>query len=195
MNTKTTLVVPAYYNLNIQAGWGEECSAFKTQVTPHYFSLSLKVYPLAGEPLTRFKTDFTKWLLRCESCGQAAPDDVEPSIFVAPVMNCDESGQLAPGSMFFQPHSAGKCREWSNCNGFHLNVVLPNHYHWDIDSRASNFGLPDDRTHRCWVRHGDPTKGEPVHFDKSGHTCNAGAGSIQMGEFHGFLHGGEISPC
>jgi hypothetical protein len=52
-----------------------------------------------------------------------------------------------------------------------------------------------DKTHRCWVRHGDPDKGEPVHVDKAGHTCAAGAGSIATPGYHGFLHNGQLTSC
>lgn len=61
---------------------------------------------------------------------------------------------------------------------------------WQIDSRASNCGLPYDYDHRCWVRHGDPPN---ITVDKDGKTCAAGAGSIQCGTYHGFLQGGALT--
>jgi hypothetical protein len=61
---------------------------------------------------------------------------------------------------------------------------------WIIDSRASNCTMPEEQTHRCWVRHGEPPN---VHVDKNGHTCGAGAGSIMVGSYHGFLHHGELT--
>ena len=81
---------------------------------------------------------------------------------------------------------------WTNCNGQHLCCRLPNGHDWDIDSRASNCTMRDDGLHRCWVRHGDPERGELVDVDKAGLTCKAGAGSIQAGNFHGFLHRGVL---
>ena len=84
---------------------------------------------------------------------------------------------------------------WDNCNGNHLMCVLPGHHTWDIDSRCSNCTMPKENTHRCWVRHGDPEKGDLVHVDKNGHTCKAGAGSIIVPGFHGFLHNGVITSC
>lgn len=65
---------------------------------------------------------------------------------------------------------------------------------WCVDDRASNCTKPDDDVHRCWVRHGDPRCGV-VHVDKSGDTCAAGAGSILIGGYHGFLHNGELTSC
>jgi hypothetical protein len=53
--------------------------------------------------------------------------------------------------------------------------------------------MRDDNVHRCWVRHG--TVGEPLHVDKIGHTCAAGAGSISVEGFHGFLHHGVLRDC
>lgn len=75
-------------------------------------------------------------------------------------------------------------------SGEHLCVMTPGGV-WNIDSRASNCGLPDDREHRCWPRRGRPPL---VTVDKSfGPTCSAGAGSIQVGAYHGFLRDGKLS--
>lgn len=63
---------------------------------------------------------------------------------------------------------------------------------WVIDSRASNCTLPNDNIHKCWVR-----TGEPPNFTvgKNGNTCAAGAGSIMMKNYHGFLINGELTSC
>jgi hypothetical protein len=71
----------------------------------------------------------------------------------------------------------------------HLIVNTPGGS-WDIDSRASNCTLPQDKVHRCWVRHGEPPN---VTVDKNGVTCNAGAGSIIRGNYHGFLQNGYLT--
>lgn len=60
---------------------------------------------------------------------------------------------------------------------------------WCIDSRASNCTKPNDNEHRCWVRHGVPPM---ITVDKNGNTCSAGAGSIGMHNYHGFLRNGEL---
>lgn len=67
--------------------------------------------------------------------------------------------------------------------------------YWYIDSRASNCTRRDSPGHRCWVRHG--TVGGQLHVDKSGDTCSAGAGagSIAMPGYHGFLHNGHLTEC
>jgi len=82
---------------------------------------------------------------------------------------------------------------WDNCDGRHLWVVLPNLVIFDLSARASNCGSPTDRLHRCWVIHENP-----LHVDKNGRTCSAGAGSLLVGPcgdqpgWHGFLHNGEL---
>jgi len=96
-------------------------------------------------------------------------------------------------------------------DGRTLIVRCPDGHDWMIDSRASNCGSPcatcgvkyrdhgksshdyvdSQPTHHCWVRRGKPEDGT-LHVDKNGHTCDAGAGSIQTPSWHGFLHHGEL---
>lgn len=78
----------------------------------------------------------------------------------------------------YHPDAQGRC----------LYVQTPGGS-WCIDSRASNCTMPKDNNHRCWVRHGEPPN---VTVDKSGDTCKAGAGSIQAGDWHGYLRKGEL---
>lgn len=78
-------------------------------------------------------------------------------------------------------------------DGLSIACRLPDGSDWHIDGRASNCTMKDDKQHRCWVRHG--TIGEALHVDKNGLTCAAGAGSIAVPNFHGFLHAGELYDC
>ena len=80
---------------------------------------------------------------------------------------------------------------------------------WNVDGEASNCtrtqygpkvikGIRHEkvwlgRTHYCWIRQGDPRRPATVHVDKNGQTCAAGAGSIQAGSYHGFLHHGHLT--
>jgi hypothetical protein len=57
--------------------------------------------------------------------------------------------------------------------------------------QASNCTLPGDKKHHCWIRHGEVPN---LTVDKAGVTCAAGAGSIQAGDYHGFLRNGEFEP-
>jgi hypothetical protein len=99
------------------------------------------------------------------------------------------------GDAFYMP--CRSCPYWDNCLGRHLYVIVPDplwNGHWfNVDARAGNCGSPNERTHRCWVRHGDPAKGEPLQVDKNGNTCVAGAGSIQTHSWHGFVDRGFVT--
>jgi hypothetical protein len=104
------------------------------------------------------------------------------------------AGSFGPGAMRITKHEPGQCfAKWTNCDGLHTEVVLPDGGHWDIDSRASNCTLREDGEHRCWCKHGTP----PVlTVDKNGLTCSAGAGSIISNgkeRWHGFLRNGEFT--
>lgn len=77
---------------------------------------------------------------------------------------------------------------WSNEAEAHLIVKTPGGS-WDIDARASNCAMPGDRLHRCWCRHGVPPE---IDVNKNGLTCQAGAGSIMIGGWHGFLRNGYL---
>jgi hypothetical protein len=93
--------------------------------------------------------------------------------------------------------------QWNNDDGRHLIVIVPGYrdpatgiwspHRWDVDSRCNNCGSPNDRVHRCWVRHGEVPR---ITVGKGpGPSCNAGAGSIMVGEWHGFLQDGILRPC
>lgn len=140
----------------------------------------------------------------CERCGapwDGTTGDISSSgetVYDTP------SGRLEPGCLWW-----GQCHTW-NCpmfgrpryclGGFcefgeHLFAMLPDGHMWDIDARASNCTRPGE-PHRCWVRHFNPvTETAIFHVDKEGDTCSAGAGSIQDGVYHGFLHHGQFVPC
>lgn len=143
----------------------------------------------------------------CRTCAEPFPaDDADAcsGARVAPIWDTP-SGELEPGCLYWKDwdHKAldGAPRPcptfsggWADCPGRHLMVVCPNGRQWDIDSRANNCTRPNDDRHRCWVRHGDPETGD-VTVDKDGATCEAGAGSIQAGDYHGYLHDGEFVPA
>jgi hypothetical protein len=126
-----------------------------------------------------------------------------------------------PGAIW----NAAWLSDWSHYrgpDGRSLVVRLPNGHDWQIDGIASNCDAPcqdcgrpmhlhfadtetrkanaiecrklNPRPHKCWIRHGEP--GTPsFHVDKNGVTCNAGAGSILAGNYHGFLHHGHLREC
>ena len=144
-----------------------------------------------------------RWPTKCDHCGAPVPSgdsgiEVNYQIFRRRLYDT-ASGNPEPGDIFWAPWKHDPKWQkfycpWDDCNDprGHLICVLPNGFEWDIDSRANNCTMPNDKTHRCWVRHGEPPN---IHVDKNGHTCQAGAGSILSGNYHGFLHNGELTGC
>lgn len=130
----------------------------------------------------------------CELHGESTPEQNSISTGERRVWNTEDGENNHPGDMYWAPwlHDEGFCIYWDNCKDprGHLIVVMPNNDgYWDTDSRASNCTMKEDKTHRCWVKHGEPPN---ITVDKQGHTCKAGAGSIQMIHWHGYLRNGEL---
>lgn len=78
--------------------------------------------------------------------------------------------------------------------GAHNLVVMTPGGEWTIDGQASNCTMLEDRRqekHHCWIRHG---VAPDITVDKgeNGQSCGAGAGSIQCGDYHGFLRNGYL---
>lgn len=145
--------------------WPEECDA-------------------CGEP---FQSD-DEWQVNAERLFSGAPDGGLYTMRVAPV-----------GAMWDMTWLHG-VHLYMGDDGIALCVRTPGG-EWYVDSEASNCTRKGDRSHKCWVRHGDPRDpqgtqtGTPLHVDKAGETCAAGAGSIIAGGWHGFLHHGRLTPC
>lgn len=91
----------------------------------------------------------------------------------------------------YRPCKPTRCvYRWTNCDGKHINVVLPDGAIWVASGRANNCTLPGDQEHRCWVLSGAINK---LTASKNGKTCDAGAGSIQSyNGWHGFLRDGIL---
>jgi len=162
-----------------------------------------------------------RWPTTCGACGAGVPPTPDPVPCDCGVPGCTKLPDDAPrrsihhrrmyrapaGEVIDRPvpgdvyigtgyhYDLPQCPTWDNCDGRHIVVVTPDGHDWDTSGRARNCGLPDDRTHRCWVLHGTAEQPNTLHVDKAGHTCNAGAGSIDTGKWHGFLHGGKLTPC
>jgi len=159
----------------------------------------------------------SNWPTACDHCGEAAPvvpaansfGDMQKDGWVLEhqvyrqtlygTLDGSWYGLPGIGDMFFEDwygcamERDGRCLYgWTNCLEPHLIVIMPTEHRWDLSGRASNCTMKDDTTHRCWVRHGNPAKGELVHVDKAGVTCGAGAGSLAIPGWHGFLHQGDI---
>ncbi|HEX3800262.1 MAG TPA: hypothetical protein VH413_16320 [Verrucomicrobiae bacterium] len=61
-------------------------------------------------------------------------------------------------------------------------------------SGCKKFMPADDDKHRCWTRRGEPPN-VTVGKSEFGPTCGAGAGSIIVPGWHGFLRNGVLEPC
>lgn len=99
--------------------------------------------------------------------------------------------EIEAGAMFYADDDWARAVGYIGPDGRCLVVKTPDGF-WYVDSRASNCGRPEDRVHKCWVRHGSIPD---ITVDKNGDTCSAGAGSIQCGSYHGFLRNGWLEEC
>lgn len=139
-----------------------------------------------------------RWPMHCVRCGEPFPEGAirqvtQDLIYVRSDTGEETTTTEAPdGALWY----ADDCPErWTGPDGRTLVAKTPGGHEWIIDSVASNCDLPDDETHRCWMRHGSPPditvdKEPEPPFD---HTCSPGAGSIQVGSYHGFLTGGRFT--
>ena len=147
---------------------------------------------LKKESALQFSGD---WPTKCDRCGAQFTDDDAWQIF------CEEEYADDRGNTYsLRDLPVGACYDagWrskyrSGSDGRSLYVMTPGGL-WGIDERARNCTMPEDHVHRCWVRHGRPEDGT-LHVDKNGPTCQAGAGSIQCNQYHGFLHEGKLTDC
>lgn len=137
-----------------------------------------------------------RWPTHCD-CGYEFKDADHWQDFRDRLYKRQDTGELVA----LRDHVPGACwdAEWmhrtpSMCgpDGRSLHVICPDGREWCIDGPASNCTMPEDKVHKCWVRHGRPEDGT-LHVDKDGVTCAAGAGSIDTGTYHGFLHHGEFT--
>ena len=158
-------------------------------------SSKLADWSFAGHPQDYSLSEFPQV---CSHCGQAFRPEATRQVIYERLYNTT-SGKPEPGDCFYaswyhDPEDKRLYCPWDNCDDprGHLIVILPNGREWDVDSRASNCTMKGDKLHRCWVKHGKPPD---IHVDKAGHTCQAGAGSILAGDYHGFLHNGELTGC
>lgn len=131
--------------------------------------------------------DDSRWPVQCDGCSYVFTESdhwtiQRQQIYVDKATGLEHRlSDQTPGMMWdaFWMH-----RSRTGPDSRYLCVVCPNGRTWEIDSRCSNCALPDDNEHRCWIRHGEPPN---LIVDKNGKTCAAGAGSIQAGDYHGFL--------
>jgi hypothetical protein len=131
-----------------------------------------------------------RWPAACECGYQFTADDVWQDWFELLYQRADNGGLVrlrdAPDGAMWDATGY----PWKGPDGRCLVVKCPGGHDWVIDSRASNCTMPDDSEHRCWIRHGEPPR---ITVDKNGPTCQAGGGSIQTENYHGFLRDGAFT--
>lgn len=137
--------------------------------------------------------DDSRWTRQC-ACGYTFQESDEWQRFIEQIYRRENTGEEmtlrdAPaGAMWYAP--------WMDDvytpQGEHNLMVKTPGGDWHIDGQANNCTIPEDgqqHHHHCWIRHGDPPD---ITVDKNGITCGAGAGSIQAGNYHGFLRNGYL---
>lgn len=145
--------------------------------------------------------DDPRWPLKCDKCVFLfAPNEVRQFFYDLLYRRVD-TGELTalrdapPGAMWnawwLTDLLPGGMIPGPFPDGQALMVKCPNGRDWFIDGRASNCTMPKDDAHHCWIRHGTPPD---LVVDKNGVTCQAGAGSILAGDYHGFLGTGGAPP-
>lgn len=136
----------------------------------------------------------SRWPVVCD-CGYEFKEAGEWQLFNESIYKRIDTGEEftlrdAPVGAIWNAFWMG---DWQNGpDGRSLVAKLPGRYDWMIDGSASNCTKPEDKVHRCWVRHGEPPN---LTVDKNGNTCNAGGGSIVVPGWHGFLINGELTQC
>jgi hypothetical protein len=133
-----------------------------------------------------------RWPAAC-GCGYEFGDGDPHQEWFEPLYRRGDTGALvtlrdAPDGAMWD--AAWLPPAWRGPDGRSLVVKCPGGGEWTIDGRASNCAMPADTEHRCWVRHGDPPA---ITVGKDGLTCAAGGGSIQVGDYHGFLRDGAFT--
>ncbi len=150
--------------------------------------------------------DDPRWPMACQDCGMPFEPADEFQLFTRQIYVRPDTGfrcttEEAPiGACWDAWWISERRKDGPTGCGYmigddHRSLVVrcPDGHDWHVDARASNCTMKEENTHHCWVRHGQPEDGT-LHVDKAGHTCAAGAGSIDTGKWHGFLHGGELTP-
>ena len=95
---------------------------------------------------------------------------------------------MTPGGEWFIDGQASNCGSLCKVCG----IKYRDHYKKHGDSINDHHWEESTPGHKCWCRHGVAPN---FTVNKIGITCDAGAGSIQIGNYHGFLINGELTQC
>lgn len=134
--------------------------------------------------------------LSCDSCEWEFTDESSISKSAERLLELEDGSRVRvadapPGTMWDQ----GSRGFATGPDGRSLAVVLPTgpgpEHVWTIDGPARNCDQKG-RKHHCWVRTGEPPN-ITVGKGKPGESCTAGAGSIAVPGYHGFLRNGVFT--
>ena len=120
-----------------------------------------------------------QWPTVCK-CGYHFSDSDDWELIYRPLYIRSDTGELitlaeaTPGAI------------WQEDNDY---IVRTPGGDLNLSSRAGNCSMPFDNEHKCWIIHGEVPE---ITVDKKGHSCDAGGGSIIMGDWHGFLRKGYL---
>lgn len=174
--------------------------------SPDIATVPLEWVPESGSraAIPDWPRDDPRWPAVCSHCGQPFEHDEmwqtngDPIMRVTAVVpgaalavgEIATRDDLPPGAMWWEPYPY---EFWGvGLDGRSLLVKLPDGHIWHVDSQANNCTRPGDKTHRCWLREGEPpyvTAGKTP----DALTCAAGAGSIMTPGYHGFLRDGVLT--
>jgi len=169
---------------------------------------------IESTPVDSYQDD-PRWPAKCD-CGYAFdPMDEADQVFTETIYRRTDTGEEmtqrdAPAGAIWNAWWMPSAKRPGG-DGMYLCCRMPGNHDWAIDGRATNCDSPckvcgvpyhahenkghnyeDARPHQCWIRHGPPSN---LTVDKNGVTCGAGAGSIVVPGWHGFLTAGILKPC
>lgn len=178
-----------------------ECAAHPGRYTMHSARWQSERRPVSDEQFWLDEDD-PRWPTTCD-CGYPFTDGAKRFGSTLRIHRRADTGEEmllrdAPaGAMWFLDHYVERFPTWDRSKPWHVHPGPDNRVlcvrtpggDWIVDSRANNCTMPQDNEHACWVRTGEPPN---VTAGKDGPTCAAGAGSIGIGDYHGFLRDGWL---
>lgn len=198
MTLKARFIKEVGTRASLRVYWGKDCPSCIGGKNRGYHNAQIHLgdsptigdWKLGGE-ISDYQDN--RWPKKCDHCDAVVPEEAERQVFRKRIYDT-ASGFPEPGDLYwadwYSKRDGPGCVFHDNCTGKHLRAILPNGLEWDIDGKASNCTMPKDRLHRCWVRKGEPPN---VDVGKGGNTCAAGAGSIAVEGYHGFLRNGSFT--
>lgn len=180
------------------------CPNMPGQYSYHDRMVYLKDGPVQTVCADSHPHDDPLWPTHC-TCGHEFQETDTWQLFNHPIYKRVDTGE----EMILKDAPVGACwnafwmaerRKERPCfdvgdDGLSLVVRTPGG-DWPIDSRANNCTMPNDTAHKCWVRHSSPEDPNGTFtVDKNGVTCGAGAGSIVIGNWHGWVRNSHLISC